>query len=172
MHTRHFPFFFGTTTTLESHSKYWISLMKPASSGLSTSCFITSCRAQWNRLILYWTSLQLSCKLSRCSANSGKTLGMSASNQAKTSTNSLRRDIEATSSMASKAPKFTCLGLLRLNKECNCRGSTIFISPLCGRLSLEHSLLFDRCLTVMSVKCIGGLDYLLVSTDVDMSLWS
>ena len=41
--------------------------------------------------------------------------------------------------------------------------------PLCGRLSLEHSLLFNKRLTVWSVKFVIGSSCLLVSVDVDMS---
>ena len=41
-HIRHFPFFFLTITTLDSHSGYWTGLMTPTSSNLYTSTFAAS----------------------------------------------------------------------------------------------------------------------------------
>jgi hypothetical protein len=42
MHIHHFPFFFLAITTFASHSRYFTSLMKLASSSLCTSTFATS----------------------------------------------------------------------------------------------------------------------------------
>ena len=121
---------FWNNNQLESYFGYWISLMKLTYSSLSTSYFITSCLVGWNHLNLCRTGLQLSHTLSWCSTNSGKTLGISACDRAKTSANSRRRDnMEATSSLASEVPKLTCSGLSGSNRECICNGSAILVSP-------------------------------------------
>ena len=69
--TCHFPFFFGTTTTLANQSGYLTSLINPAASNLSISVWMIFCLSGWKRRTFWWMGREEGMTLSLWEATDG-----------------------------------------------------------------------------------------------------
>src|SRR5581483_4666992 len=93
MQTRHFPFFFCTTTTLANQSRYLTSRILPVFSRLSTSSLITLLRSGANLRRFCFIGLKVGSTFNLCDITLGSIPTISSCDHAKQSECSCKKDI-------------------------------------------------------------------------------
>lgn len=93
MQQHSFPFFFFTSIMLDSHFRFWIDLINPATNNFCTSFTIYSSTLIWNTLASWATGLAPRFTLSICTTNPRSSLGISLYSHAKMSLNSFNSEI-------------------------------------------------------------------------------